>query len=210
MKFSIRFAIAICICVALTANAIGQVSPLDPKYSVSTRKPLIGAVVAVDILILGGTVVTMDGARRVIENGGIAIKADKIIAVGTRAEISLAYRARRTVSATGKVIIPGLINTHTHVPMVLFRGISDDLDLQEWLTKYIFPAEAKNVDEAFVRAGTRLGLAEMIRGGTTTYCDMYYFEDAIADESKKAGVRGVLGETVLDFPAPDNKTWDAA
>ena len=93
--------------------------------------------------------------------------------------------------------------------MSLFRGIADDLDLQEWLTKYIFPAEAKNVDEAFVRAGTRLGLAEMIRGGTTTYCDMYYYEDAIAEETKRAGVRGVLGETVLDFPAPDNKTWGA-
>ena len=106
----------------------------------------------------------------------------------------------------GKVIIPGLINTHTHVPMSLFRGIADDLDLNEWLTKYIFPAEAKNVNEQFVRAGTRLGLAEMIRGGTTTYCDMYYFEDAIADETKKAGVRGVLGETVIDFPVADNKT----
>ena len=76
--------------------------------------------------------------------------------------------------------------------MALFRGISDDLDLNDWLTKFIFPAEAKNVTEAFVRAGTRLGLAEMIRGGTTTYCDMYYFEDAVADESKRAGVRGVL------------------
>ena len=90
--------------------------------------------------------------------------------------------------------------------MSLFRGISDDLDLQDWLTKYIFPAEAKNVNEAFVRAGTRLGLAEMIRGGTTTYCDMYYFEDAVADETKKAGVRGVLGETIIDFPVADNKT----
>ena len=208
--FSIRFAIALCLCLGLFVNAIGQISPLDPKYSVSTRKPLLAANVPVDTLILGGTIVTMDGARRVIENGGIAIKADKIVAIGTRAEISSGYRARRTINATGKVIIPGLINTHTHVPMVLFRGISDDLDLQEWLTKYIFPAEAKNVDEAFVRAGTRLGLAEMIRGGTTTYCDMYYFEEAIADESKKAGVRGVLGETVLDFPAPDNKTWEAA
>jgi 5-methylthioadenosine/S-adenosylhomocysteine deaminase len=106
-------------------------------------------------------------------------------------------------------VIPGLINTHTHVPMALFRGMADDMDLQEWLTKFIFPAEAKNVDEAFVRAGTRLGMAEMIRGGTTTYCDMYYFEDAIADETKKAGMRGVLGETVIDFPAPDNKTWQA-
>jgi 5-methylthioadenosine/S-adenosylhomocysteine deaminase len=208
--FLIRFAITLCVCAGLAANAVGQVSPLDQKYGVSTRKELIGPIVSVDTLILGGTIVTMDGERRVIENGGIAIGADKIVAVGTRAEISLGHRARRTINATGKVIIPGLINTHTHVPMVLFRGISDDLDLNEWLTKYIFPAEAKNVDEAFVRAGTRLGLAEMIRGGTTTYCDMYYFEDAIADESKKAGVRGVLGETILDFPAPDNKTWEAA
>ena len=94
--------------------------------------------------------------------------------------------------------------------MTLFRGIADDLDLQDWLTKYIFPAEAKNVTEDFVRAGTRLGLAEMIRGGTTTYCDMYYFEDAIADETYKAGVRGVLGETIIDFPVPDNKTWEEA
>jgi 5-methylthioadenosine/S-adenosylhomocysteine deaminase len=90
--------------------------------------------------------------------------------------------------------------------MVLFRGLADDLDLQDWLTKYIFPAEAKNVSEDFVRAGTRLGLAEMIRGGTTTYCDMYYFEDAIADETAKAGVRGILGETLIDFPVADNKT----
>jgi 5-methylthioadenosine/S-adenosylhomocysteine deaminase len=94
--------------------------------------------------------------------------------------------------------------------MTLFRGLADDLDLNEWLTKYIFPAEAKNVNEEFVRAGTRLGLAEMIRGGTTTYCDMYYFEDAIAEETSRAGVRGVLGETVIDFPVADNKTWEQA
>ncbi len=162
------------------------------------------------LVILGGTVVTMDKDRRVIENGGLAIRGDKIVAIGTRAEIARRFRGARTVDATGKVLIPGLINTHTHVPMSLFRGISDDLDLNDWLTKYIFPAEAKNVDEAFVRAGTRLGLAEMIRGGTTTYCDMYYFEDAIADETKKAGVRGVLGETIIDFPVADNKTFEQA
>jgi len=163
-----------------------------------------------DLLIVGGTVVTMDKYLRVLENGGVAIRGDKIVGVGTRAQITSRYRAARTIDATGKVVIPGLINTHTHVPMSLFRGIADDLDLNEWLTKYIFPAEAKNVDEAFVRAGTRLGLAEMIRGGTTTYCDMYYFEDAIADETKKAGVRGVLGETIIDFPVADNKTFDQA
>ncbi|MBA2380447.1 MAG: amidohydrolase [Blastocatellia bacterium] len=160
----------------------------------------------VDLMILGGTVVTMDGRRRVIENGAVAVRGSTIVAVGTRAEVAGRYRARQTVNATGRAVIPGLINTHTHIPMVLFRGIADDMDLNEWLTKFIFPAEAKNVTEEFVRAGTRLGVAEMIRGGTTTYADMYYFEDAIAEETYKAGMRGVLGETIIDFPVPDNKT----
>src|SRR5947207_2056515 len=160
----------------------------------------------VDLIVRGGTVVTMDGSRRVIENGGVAIKGGRIVALGHTAEIDRTYDAREIINAGGKVIIPGLINGHTHVPMTLFRGLADDLDLQEWLTKYIFPAEAKNVTEDFVRVGTRLGLAEMLRGGTTTYCDMYYFEDAVADETFKAGMRGVLGETVIDFPVADNKT----
>src|SRR5690349_1245916 len=161
----------------------------------------------VDLLILGGTLVTMDSTRRIIDDGGIAIKGVRIVALGTRSEIQSRYSAPQKVDAAGKVITPGLINGHTHIPMVLFRGLADDLDLQEWLTKYIFPAEAKNVTEEFVRVGARLGLAEMIRGGTTTYCDMYYFEDAIADETAKAGVRGVLGETVIDFPVADNKSY---
>jgi len=160
----------------------------------------------VDLLVLGGTIVTMNEARQVIEDGGIAVKGGRIVAIGVRDEIRKKYWSRRTLDGAGDTIIPGLINGHSHVPMTLFRGLADDLDLQEWLTKYIFPAEAKNVTEEFVRVGTRLGLAEMIRGGTTTYCDMYYFEDAIAEETAKAGVRGVLGETILDFPAPDNKT----
>jgi 5-methylthioadenosine/S-adenosylhomocysteine deaminase len=161
---------------------------------------------AVDLLISGATIVTMDAGRRVLEDGALAVKGGRIVAVGPRAEIAKQYAARETVNARRQVAIPGLINGHTHVPMSLFRGIVDDLDLDKWLTEYIFPAEARNVDEAFVRAGTRLGLAEMIRGGTTTYCDMYYFEDAIADETAKAGVRGVLGETIIDFPVADNKT----
>jgi 5-methylthioadenosine/S-adenosylhomocysteine deaminase len=158
-----------------------------------------------DIVIVGGTVVTMDEKRRIIEDGAVVIKDGKIVLVGARQPTTYNLTAKQTINATGKVIIPGLINTHTHIPMTLFRGIADDLDLQEWLNKYIFPAEGKNVDENLVRVGTRLGLAELIRGGTTTYCDMYYFEDAIADESSKAGVRGVLGQTIIDFPAPDFK-----
>ena len=164
----------------------------------------------VDLIVSGGTIVTMDASRRVIEDGAIAVAGGRIVAVGKRSDIVRQYVAREVVDARGRAVIPGLINGHTHVPMTLFRGIADDLDLNEWLTKFIFPAEAKNVNEEFVRAGTQLGLAEMIRGGTTTYCDMYYFEDAIAEETERAGVRGLLGETVIDFPVPDNKTWPAA
>ena len=163
-----------------------------------------------DIIVRGGTIVTMDTARRVIEDGAVVIRGGRIEAVGPRADLEMKYTAAETIDAVGKVVIPGLINGHTHVPMTLFRGLADDLDLQEWLTKYIFPAEAKNVTEEFVRAGARLGLAEMIRGGTTTYCDMYYFEDAIADETARAGMRGVLGETIIDFPVADNKTHEEA
>ena len=163
-----------------------------------------------DLLIVGGTVVTMDGGRRVIEDGAVAIKDGKVAMVGPRAVVTKNLRAKQTINANGKAVIPGLINTHTHAAMSLFRGISDDLDLNDWLTKFIFPAEAKNVNELFVRAGTRLGIAEMIKGGTTTYCDMYYFEDAVADETKKAGMRGVLGETIIKFPVSDNKTPEAA
>ncbi len=161
---------------------------------------------SVDLIVQNGTIVTMDASRRVIENGAVAVQKGEIVAVGTAQEIAQQFASNQVVDARGKLVIPGLINTHAHVPMSLFRGIADDLDLQEWLTKFIFPAEAKNVTEDFVRVGTRLGIAEMIRGGTTTYCDMYYFEDAVADETFKAGMRGVLGETIIDFPVPDNKT----
>ena len=163
-------------------------------------------MIQVDLLVLNGTLVTMDKDHRVIQDAGVAIAGGRIVAVGSSSDINRMYLAPERVDAGGRIIIPGLINGHTHIPMTLFRGLADDLDLQDWLTKYIFPAEARNVSEEFVRAGTRLGLAEMIRGGTTTYCDMYYFEDAIADETAKAGVRGILGETIIDFPVADNKT----
>src|SRR5687768_2139199 len=162
----------------------------------------------IDILITGGTVLTMAGPN--IENGSVAIRNGEIVAVGPSREIDSKYTARTVIRAGGMAVTPGFVNAHTHVPMVLFRGIADDLDLMEWLQNFIFPAEAKNVDREFVKWGTRLAAAEMIRSGTTTFADMYYFESDIARETKAAGLRGVLGETVLDFPAPDNKTWDAA
>ena len=126
--------------------------------------------IKVDLIIRGGTVVTMDGSRRVIENGGIAIKDGRIVAVDTAALMDLNYGARQVIDAQGKVVIPGLINGHTHVPMTLFRGIADDLDLQEWLTKYIFPAEAKNVTEDFVRVGTRAVTEASSSEGSSPHC----------------------------------------
>src|SRR5467141_1234229 len=158
----------------------------------------------VDLTITGGTVVTMDGSRTIYDDGIIVVKGDTIVAVGPRRELEGKYLASQTIVAKGGLLLPGFINGHTHVPMTLFRGIHDDVTLNDWLYKYIFPAEKKNVNEEFVRWGTRLAAAEQIRGGVTTFADMYYFEDAVAEETKAAGMRGVLGETFIDFPAPDN------
>lgn len=162
----------------------------------------------VDLLITGGTVVTMDADRRILENGYVIVKGDTIVAVGEglpRMPNGPIF-TKQTIDAKGALVLPGFINGHTHVPMTLLRGLHDDVTLDDWLRKYIFPAEAKNVTEDFVRWGTRLAAAEQIRSGVTTFADMYYFEDAVAEETKAAGMRGVLGETLLDFPAPDNKT----
>jgi 5-methylthioadenosine/S-adenosylhomocysteine deaminase len=126
--------------------------------------------------------------------------------VGTPAEIDRAYAGRESIDAAGQVVMPGLVNTHTHAPMVLYRGLADDLALMEWLNKYIFPAEAKTVSPEFVRAGTRLAALEMIESGTTTFADMYYFEEEIAKETRAAGLRAVLGQTVIQFPVADAKT----
>jgi 5-methylthioadenosine/S-adenosylhomocysteine deaminase len=164
--------------------------------------------VNVDLLITGGTIVTMDGDRRILENGYIVVNGDTIRMIGSGYPFvgKGTIIAKQTIDAKGKLILPGFINGHTHVPMTLLRGLHDDVTLDDWLRKYIFPAEAKNVTEDFVRWGTRLAAAEQIRSGVTTFADMYYFEDAVAEETKAAGMRGVLGETFIDFPAPDNKT----
>src|SRR6476620_4809529 len=127
----------------------------------------------VSLVITGGIVVTVDGTGRIISPGAVAVSGADIVAVDTVDSIRRQFRARETIDATGQVVMPGLINTHTHAPMVLFRGLADDLALEEWLTKYIFPAEAKTVSPEFVRAGTRLAALEMIESGTTTYVDMY-------------------------------------
>ena len=145
------------------------------------------------LVVTNGLVVTMDAEERVIPGGAVAIDGADIVAVGTADEIGRQFRGAETIDAAGQVVAPGLVNTHTHAPMVLYRGLADDLALMDWLQKYIFPAEAKTVSPEFVRAGTRLAALEMIRSGTTTFADMYYFEEEIAQETKAAGLRGSAG-----------------
>src|ERR1017187_1493484 len=158
-----------------------------------------------DIIWSARYVITMDAQRRVIENGAVAIKGDRILAVGTKADIDARFQAKQRLDRPDAILAPGLINTHTHAAMSLFRGIADDLKLQDWLEKFIFPAEARNVTADFVRWGTRLGCLEMLLSGTTTFTDMYYFEEVVAEAAKEAGMRGGLAETLIVFPVADNK-----
>ena len=160
----------------------------------------------VSTIVTGGIVVTVDSARNVYNPGAVAIDGASIVAVGPAADIAARFQAAEQINTVGSVVIPGLINTHTHAPMVLYRGLADDLPLQEWLEKYIFPAEARTVSPEMVRVGTRLAALEMIQSGTTAYADMYYFEEEIARATKAAGMRGVLGQTVIQFPVADAKT----
>lgn len=163
-----------------------------------------------DLIVTARRVLTMDPNHRIIDDGAIAVEGGRIVEVGRASDLTGKYKAKRLIRRPGALLMPGLVNAHTHAPMSLLRGIADDLKLQEWLEKYIFPAEAKNVDETFCRSGTRLAVLEMLLGGTTTYVDMYYFEHAIAEETKKAGMRAILGQTIIGFPAPDYKTPQAA
>jgi 5-methylthioadenosine/S-adenosylhomocysteine deaminase len=159
----------------------------------------------VDLLINNGYVLTLDPSFHEFQPGFVAVTGAKITALGPMRE-SAAYQAAQTIDATGKIVMPGLINTHTHAPMTIFRGLGGDSSLMEWLQKYIFPAEARNVNRDLVKWGTQLACYEMIQSGTTTFVDMYYFEDEVAAQAKAAGMRAVLGETIIDMPTPDFKT----
>ena len=163
-----------------------------------------------DLILSARYVVTMDGRHQVIENGAVAVRDSRIVAVGTKAAVDRDWQPKRRIDRPNGLITPGLVNTHTHAAMSLFRGLADDRKLQDWLNNFIFPAEAKNVTPEFVRWGTRLAALEMLLSGTTTFTDMYYFEDVVAEVAKEAGIRGVLGETIIGFPVADAKTPAAA
>jgi len=160
----------------------------------------------VDILISGGTILTLDEKETKIEEGALAISGDIIAAIGNSKEIERLYSGGRSIDARGCLVMPGLVNGHTHAAMTCFRGLADDLELMDWLNNYIFPAEAQNVNEELAYWGSLLACAEMIRSGTTTFCDMYIFEEETAKAAKKAGMRCLLGEVLFDFPSPNSKS----
>ncbi len=180
--------------IAVTALALVAVAAAQPS-----RRP-------VSLVIIGRTVITENAGRQILSPGAVAIAGTDIVAVDRPEAIASRYRAATTIDARDQIVLPGLVNTHTHAPMVMFRGLADDLALMEWLQKFIFPAEAKTVSPAMVRIGTRLAALEMIESGTTTYTDMYYFEEEIARATREAGLRGVLGQTIIQFPVADART----
>ncbi len=157
---------------------------------------------SVDLLITGALVLTMDEGRRVFAPGAVAIRGDALAAVGPAAEVAAAVQARRVLDYPDGLILPGLINAHTHAAMALFRGLADDLPLEDWLNSHIFPAE-RHLNREFVYWGTKLAVAEMLLSGTTCFCDMYLFADAAARAAAETGIRAVMGEVLYDFPSPN-------
>ena len=154
----------------------------------------------VDTIIAGGTILTLDKHDKKISEGALAIDGDTIVAVGQAEELKKQFCSRALIDTAECLVMPGLVNGHTHAAMTCFRGIADDLELMAWLNNYIFPAEAKNVDPELVYWGSLLAGAEMIKSGTTTFCDMYIFEEETARAAKQAGLRCLLGEVLFDFP----------
>jgi 5-methylthioadenosine/S-adenosylhomocysteine deaminase len=161
----------------------------------------------VDVILTGGTVLTMNKDFEIYPNGAVAVSGDSLVAVGSADEIAAAYGAAEIVDCSHQVIMPGLVNAHTHIPMSLLRGLNDDLRLDVWLG-YLMPLEREFVTPEFVRLGAKIACAEMIRSGVTSFADMYYFEAAIAEETAAIGMRALLGQTILIFPAPDAETFE--
>ncbi len=161
-----------------------------------------------DWILAHATVITMDAASTVLPDGAVAVQGDRLLAVGTSAEVLRQYTAPNVLDCSGRVVLPGLVNAHTHVPMTLLRGLADDLRLDVWLLGYMMPVEREFVSPDFCRLGALLACAEMIRGGITCFADMYYYEEAVAQATVDAGMRAVCSQTVLKFPSPDAASYE--
>ena len=166
------------------------------------------AVIPADLIVRGDYVLTMSKSQGLIENGAVVVREGAIIAVGAWPDINKRYTSRQVLSGQGRVLMPGLINGHTHSSMTLFRGMVDDLDLMSWLNDYVFPMEARFISPEFVRIGTELACWEMIQGGTTTFVDMYFHPDVIAEVVDRCGLRAIIAAPHIDFPSPGFQGWD--
>ena len=187
------------IAISVTACGGGE-TPAAPVAPASDDR--------IDLIVNGSHIVTMDEAGTVIENGAVAIDDGIILAVGPAEEIAAEYPAAVTLDGERRIVMPGLVNGHSHAAMTLLRGVADDLALMDWLQNYIFPAEVQFVDAEFVRIGTELACWEMIRGGTTTFVDMYYYPDTIAQVVEDCGMRAMISATVIDQRSPDAESAD--
>ena len=161
-----------------------------------------------DWLLTNAHVLTMDAGLHQYIDGAVAVKNDAIVAVGTTADLLSQFTASQVIDCEGQVLMPGLVNAHTHVPMTLLRGLADDLRLDVWLLGYMMPVEREFVSPEFVRLGTLIACAEMLRCGITSFADMYYFEEDVARAAADAGMRAVCGQTVLKFPSPDAQSYE--
>ncbi len=155
-----------------------------------------------ELLVRAGVVVTMDGARRVIEDGAVAVADGEIIAVGRAGEVAAAHPGARLLDAGGDLLMPGLVDGHTHLAMTLFRGLADDLPLQDWLERHVWPAERRVLRTETVRWGSRLGAAELVRSGVTTCCDMYFFADEVAAAVEDVGMRAIVARAYVEGAGP--------
>ncbi len=159
-----------------------------------------------DLLVKDGFIVCMDNDRTILKKGSIVVKDGKIQEIADSEKLNKKYIPRKIIDATNKLLMPGLVNTHTHSSMTVFRGYSDDMPLHEWLTKYLFPAESKYMNKEVVRAGAELAIIEMLRSGTTTFNDMYYYQDETVKAAKEIGMRAIISESLMDLPAPNSPT----
>jgi len=158
-----------------------------------------------DILIKGATILTINPQDEIIENGVLVISDSRIVEIGD-ATVAEKYQPAKLIDTQNMLVMPGFVNTHTHVPMTIFRGFADDISLHDWLYKHIFPAENQFVNENSVKIGSRVGILEMLRSGTTTFNDMYFYENTIAESAKALGIRALLSESIIETPAPNNPT----
>ena len=185
--------------VAVLLALVACTENTAPKPSTTAAAPS-GQI---DLIILGDTIVTMDAMGTILENGAVAVSDGVILAVGPAAQITAEYSAMETLDGENRIVMPGLINGHSHAAMTLFRGVADDLALMDWLNNYIFPSEVQFVDSELVRIGTELACWEMIRGGTTTFVDMYYYPETVAEVVDSCGMRALVSATVIDQRSPD-------